>query len=48
MPHLTALKPEQVSSDTQAIFAEIEQGFGGIPNLFKTYAHYPRHWAVKG
>lgn len=41
MPHLTALKSEQVSSDTQAVFAEIEQGFGGVPNLFKTYAHYP-------
>lgn len=41
MPHLSALNSEQVSEETQAIFTEIEQGFGGIPNLFKTYAHYP-------
>jgi len=41
MPHLSTLNSDQVSAETQAIFAEIEQGFGGIPNLFKTYAHYP-------
>jgi len=41
MPHLKALNPEDVSTDVQKILAEIEQGFGGIPNLFKTYAHYP-------
>ncbi|MBE9078001.1 carboxymuconolactone decarboxylase family protein [Romeria aff. gracilis LEGE 07310] len=41
MPHLKALNSDEVSQDVQNIFAEIEQGFGAVPNLFKTYAHYP-------
>jgi uncharacterized peroxidase-related enzyme len=41
MPRLQTLDPQNVSPEVQAIFAEIEQGFGGVPNLFKTYAHYP-------
>lgn len=41
MPHLETLEKPDISPEVQAIFAEIEQGFGGVPNLFKTYAHYP-------
>lgn len=33
--------PETVSEDTKRIFDEIKGAFGMVPNLFKTYAHYP-------
>jgi uncharacterized peroxidase-related enzyme len=41
MPRLKALDKNEVPEAVREIFAEIEAGFGGIPNLFKTYAHYP-------
>lgn len=41
MPRLKPLNSNEVSPDVQDVFAEIEQGFGAVPNLFKTYAHYP-------
>lgn len=42
MPHLRPLREDEVSPDVRAIYAEIEQEFGGrVPNLFKTYAHHP-------
>ena len=42
MPRLKALDKNEVPEAVREIFAEIEAGFGGVvPNLFKTYAHYP-------
>lgn len=33
--------PEAVSEETKRILDEIIGAFGMVPNLFKTYAHYP-------
>jgi len=41
MPRLKTLNKNEVPETVQEIFAEIESGFGSVPNLFKTYAHYP-------
>ncbi|MFP4296930.1 MAG: carboxymuconolactone decarboxylase family protein [Spirulinaceae cyanobacterium] len=41
MTRLQTLEPQNLDPEVQTIFSEIEQNFGGIPNLFKTYAHYP-------
>ena len=41
MPRVNATDPAQVPSDVKAIFTEIEDAFGMVPNLFKTAAHFP-------
>jgi len=41
MPLIQPMAPGTVSPEVQGIFEEIEQGFGMIPNLFRTMAHYP-------
>ena len=41
MARLLAVGKEQVSKEVQDIFAEIEGAFGMVPNLFKTYSHFP-------
>jgi uncharacterized peroxidase-related enzyme len=41
MQRITNLAPESASPEVQAIYQEIKQAFGRIPNLFKTYAHHP-------
>ncbi len=41
MARIPIISKEQVSKETQEIFAEIESAFGMIPNLFKTYSHFP-------
>jgi len=44
MARLSVIEREQVLKDdfeVQEIFTEIEGAFGKIPNLFKTYAHFP-------
>lgn len=41
MTRITLLEAKDVPKETEAIFKEIERGFGMVPNLFKTYAHYP-------
>jgi len=41
MVRLLAIGKERVSKEVQDIFAEIEGAFGMVPNLFKTYSHFP-------
>ena len=44
MARLSVIEREQVLKDdfeVQEIFTEIEDAFGTVPNLFKTYAHFP-------
>ena len=44
MARLSVIEREQVLKhdfEVQEIFTEIEGAFGKIPNLFKTYAHFP-------
>lgn len=41
MARLLAVGKEHVSKEAQDIFTEIEGAFGMVPNLFKTYAHFP-------
>lgn len=41
MTRLTVIEKEQASKEVQEIFLEIEGAFGTVPNLFKTYSHFP-------
>lgn len=41
MTRIKTIAPESASPEVEAIYAEIKQAFGMIPNLFKTYAHHP-------
>lgn len=41
IPLVQPVLPQAVSPEVQRIFTEIEQGFGTVPNLFLTMAHYP-------
>lgn len=41
MVRILAIEKEETSKDVQDIFAEIEGDFGMVPNLFKTYSHFP-------
>lgn len=41
MARITALEATEVTQKTNSVFAEIEGAFGMVPNLFKTYAHFP-------
>src|SRR3989338_9306379 len=41
MVRISILEKGETSKDVQEIYAEIEDAFGKIPNLFKTYAHFP-------
>ncbi len=41
MPRILVLEKNEVPEDVQEIFTEIEGAFGMVPNLFKTYAHFP-------
>jgi len=41
MSRISAIEKNEVSEDVQEIFTEIESAFGKVPNLFKTYAHFP-------
>ncbi|SNQ59457.1 peroxidase-related enzyme [Candidatus Methanoperedens nitratireducens] len=41
---MTRIKPiekEEASDEVRAIYEDIEAAFGMVPNLFKTYAHFP-------
>ena len=41
---MTRIKPiekEEASDDVKIIYRDIEAAFGMVPNLFKTYAHFP-------
>ncbi|MDJ0509714.1 MAG: peroxidase-related enzyme [Crocosphaera sp.] len=41
MKPVAPLNYSQASVEAQAVLREIEKGFGQIPNLFKTMAHFP-------
>ncbi len=41
MPRVSVVEKNEVSEDVQKIFTEIESAFGKVPNLFKTYSHFP-------
>ncbi len=41
MSRIPALDPSRAEQKTTEIFTEIEQVFGMVPNLFKTYANHP-------
>lgn len=41
MGRIKPLEKSEVSGEALAVYEEIEQAFGRVPNLFKTYAHFP-------
>ncbi len=41
MQRINNIEPGTATPEVEAIFQEIKQAFGRIPNLFKTYAHHP-------
>lgn len=41
MSRISLISPENAAPEVEAIYAEISQAFGKIPNLFKAYAHHP-------
>lgn len=41
MARLRTLEKEHVSNEVRPIYEEIEKAFGRVPNIFKTYAHFP-------
>lgn len=41
MARIEPVHGDGASAEVEAILREIEQAFGMVPNLFKTYAHHP-------
>ncbi len=41
MGRLRLLEMKDVTEEVRPIYEEIEKAFGRVPNIFKTYAHYP-------
>jgi len=41
MPRISAIETNEIPADVQEIYTEIESSFGKVPNLFKTYSHFP-------
>lgn len=41
MSRIELIEKENASDEVRAIYEDIEAAFGMIPNLFKTYAHFP-------
>ncbi len=41
MSRIQPVKEEQLSEKAKAVLADIEGAFGMVPNLFKTYTHFP-------
>ncbi|MCF6239493.1 MAG: peroxidase-related enzyme [Candidatus Marinimicrobia bacterium] len=41
MPRIATINEQNASEQVSAIFSEIEQAFGRVPNLFRTYAYHP-------
>ncbi|PSP19175.1 MAG: peroxidase [Cyanobacteria bacterium QS_8_64_29] len=41
MAYLQPLPRDRVSPELQAVYDEIQQAYGMVPNLFKTAAHHP-------
>ncbi len=41
MSRISIIGEREISKEVQDIFTEIEGAFGMVPNLFKTYSHFP-------
>lgn len=41
MDRITPLDRQDAAPEAAAVYEEIQQAFGMVPNLFKTYAHFP-------
>jgi len=41
MIRIKLIEKEHASDEVKAIYRDIETAFGMVPNLFKTYAHFP-------
>ncbi len=41
MARIKPLEKEHVTQEVRPIYEEIEKAFGRVPNIFKTYAHFP-------
>lgn len=41
MGRVKALEKEDAAQEARPIYEEIEKVFGRVPNIFKTYAHFP-------
>ncbi len=41
MPRISVVEKNEVSDEVKEILTEIEGAFGMVPNLFKTYSHFP-------
>ncbi len=41
MARILPIEKENTAKDVQDILTEIESAFGKVPNLFKTYSHFP-------
>ena len=41
MSRISVVVKNEVSEDVKEILTEIEDAFGMVPNLFKTYSHFP-------
>ncbi len=41
MGRVKLVKYDEASAEARAVFDEIQQAFGMVPNLFKTFAHFP-------
>lgn len=41
MGRIKPLEKSEVSGEALVVYEEIEKAFGRVPNLFKTYAHFP-------
>lgn len=41
MRRIDTIAPGNAAPEVEALYQEIKQAFGMIPNLFKTYAHHP-------
>ena len=41
MARLRTLEKEHVCNEARPVYEEIEKAFGRVPNIFKTYAHFP-------
>ncbi|CAG0987305.1 MAG: hypothetical protein OIN86_11425 [Candidatus Methanoperedens sp.] len=41
MTRIKLIEKEDASDQVRAVYKDIEAAFGMVPNLFKTYAHFP-------
>lgn len=41
MARIKPIEKEEATDEVRIIYRDIEAAFGMVPNLFKTYAHFP-------